>query len=50
MSQNNRTYILLILLLGVLSDNFLPGFSRFDSFDDTNGIYSDYPPYPGGMM
>jgi len=21
-------------------------FSRFDSFDDTNGIYSDYPPYP----
>ena len=24
------------------------GFSRFDSFDDTNGIYSDYPPYPGG--
>jgi hypothetical protein len=26
------------------------GFSRFDQFDDTsNGLYSDYPPYPGNV-
>ena len=47
-----KTFVTLqrLWILVVLSDYFHPGFSRFDSFDDTNGIYSDYPPYPGGMM
>ena len=31
----------------IISKSSFKGFSRFDSFDDTNGIYSDYPPYPG---